>query len=130
MARAHTYYVAAGATPVLVHNCLSASPHTLERTESLEGAFSRQHVDEIADSMSRDGWSGDPIEVLEHNDRKYVINGHHRVAAAKKAGIDVQYRSLSLEEVQAYGYKDVDQVIWSAVEVGRDFPTNRRGRRR
>ncbi|WP_369244489.1 ParB N-terminal domain-containing protein [Streptomyces sp. R41] len=76
------------------------------------------------------GWQGDPIEVFEQNNRKYVINGHHRVAAAKKAGIDVQYRSISLEEVKAYGYRDADHVTWSAVEVGRDFPFAARRERR
>ncbi len=125
----HTYYVAAGAAPVLVHNC-SVSPHQLERTEQLGGADDRARVDGIAESMSRDGWVGEPIEVLEHLNRRYVINGHHRVSAAKKAGIDVQYRSLTLDEVKAYKYKSADEVVWASVEVGGDFPEERRGRRR
>ncbi|MET7655882.1 hypothetical protein, partial [Streptomyces sp. NPDC005486] len=62
--------------------------------------------------------------------RRYVINGHHRVAAAKRAGIDVQYRALTLDEVKEYGYKSADEVVWAAVEVGGDFPELRRGRRR
>ncbi|MFC4607792.1 polymorphic toxin-type HINT domain-containing protein [Streptomyces maoxianensis] len=125
----HTYYVLAKTTPVLVHNC-SVSPHELERTEQLGGAADRQRVDEIAESMSKDGWMGAPIEVFEHLNRRYVINGHHRVAAAKKAGIDVKYRSLTLDEVKAYKYKSIDEVIWASVEVGPDFPNERRGRRR
>ncbi|MET7655052.1 polymorphic toxin-type HINT domain-containing protein [Streptomyces sp. NPDC005486] len=93
----HTYYVLAGVAPLLVHNC-SVSPHELERTEQLGGAYDRESVDRIAESMSSDGWVGEPIEVLEHVNRRYVINGHHRVAAAKRAGIDVQYRALTLDE--------------------------------
>ncbi|MFE7838443.1 polymorphic toxin-type HINT domain-containing protein [Streptomyces sp. NPDC057474] len=125
----HTYYVLAGSEPVLVHNC-SVSPHQLERTESLGGAADRKIVDDIATSMSQDGWVGEPIEVFEAFNRKYIINGHHRVAAAKRAGIDVQYRVISLEELKSYTYKNVDEVVWAAVEVGSDFPENRRGRRR
>lgn len=87
-------------------------------------------VDAIADSMSKDGWVGEPIEVFEHVNRRYVINGHHRVSAAKKAGIDVRYRALTLDEVKAYGYKSADEVVWASVEVGADFPEERRGRRR
>ncbi|PKV77095.1 RHS repeat-associated core domain-containing protein [Streptomyces sp. TLI_146] len=125
----HAYYVLSGATPVLVHNC-SVSPHELERTEQLGGARDREQVDQIAESMTRDGWVGEPIEVYEHLGRRYVINGHHRLAAAKKAGIDVQYRSLTLDEVKAYKYKSADEVVWASIEVGGDFPEERRGRRR
>lgn len=80
--------------------------------------------------MTRDGWVGEPIEVFEHLNRCYVINGHHRVAAAKKAGIDVQYRSLTLDEIKAYKYKSADEVVWAPIEVGGDFPEEPRGRRR
>ncbi|MGV9691729.1 polymorphic toxin-type HINT domain-containing protein [Streptomyces sp. NPDC003444] len=125
----HAYYVLADDTPLLVHNC-SVSPHSVERTEQLGGAADRKRVDEIAASMSSDGWVGEPIEVFEHLNRRYVINGHHRVAAAKKAGIDVKYRSLTLDEVKAYGYKSADEVVWASIEVGGDFPEDRRGRRR
>ncbi|OAR25051.1 hypothetical protein A8W25_28725 [Streptomyces sp. ERV7] len=125
----HAYYVLAGTTSVLVHNC-SISPHELERTEQLGGARDREQVDQIAESMTRDGWVGGPIEVYEHLGRRYVINGHHRLAAAKKAGIDVQYRSLTLDEVKAYKYKSADEVVWASIEVGGDFPEERRGRRR
>lgn len=58
--------------------------------------------------MTRNGWVDEPIEVYEHLGRRYAINGHHRLAAAKKAGIDVQYRSLTLDEVKAYKYKSAD----------------------
>jgi ParB-like chromosome segregation protein Spo0J len=45
------------------------------------------------------------------NGERHVINGHHRVAAASRAGIDVQYRTLSLAELQDHGYRSVDEVI-------------------
>ncbi|MFD3555075.1 ParB N-terminal domain-containing protein [Streptomyces goshikiensis] len=102
----------------------------MERTEQLGGARDRERVDQIAERMTRDGWVGEPIEVFEHLNRRYVINGHHRVAAAKKAGIDVQYRSLTLDEIKAYKYKSADEVVWASIEVGGDFPEERRGRRR
>ncbi|WP_200308854.1 hypothetical protein [Streptomyces adelaidensis] len=41
-----------------------------------------------------------------------------------------QYQVISLEELKSYTYKNVDEVVWAAAEVGSDFPENRRGRRR
>ncbi|MGB0758157.1 MAG: ParB N-terminal domain-containing protein [Rubripirellula sp.] len=35
------------------------------------------------------GWQGKPIEVIEHNGYRYVVNGHHRLEAARRAGIEV-----------------------------------------
>ena len=125
----HTYYVFAGDTPVLVHNCGTASPHDLLRTESLEGPYSRQRVAEISASMRENGWVGNGIDVFEMNSQKYVLNGHHRVAAAKQAGIDVKYRLVPESELGNHDYRDASEVVSAAVEVGPDRIVDRRGRR-
>ncbi|MBO0884304.1 MAG: ParB N-terminal domain-containing protein, partial [Mycobacterium sp.] len=126
VATTHTFYVLVGGVPLLVHNCGTASPHSLNRTESLSGNRSAAKVAEITDSMRENGWQGDPIETYKVGNQRYVINGHHRVAAAKQAGIDVKYRDISLEELQAYGYSTPDDVITAWAEN----PPDRLGRPR
>ena len=68
--------------------------------------------------MRTNGWVGEPIEVVEHNGYRYIINGHHRVEAAGRAGIDVPYRVISDAELRAYGYRDIDHVISASSEAG------------
>lgn len=127
----HTYYVLAGETPVLVHNsgCGTADPYSLSRTEGLSGNASIRNVDKMAKDMKENGWQGDPIEVFEHGGSRYVINGHHRVAAAKRAGIEVPYTNISLERLQGYGYKSADDVVAAWANVRPDSLTNKYKRR-
>jgi ParB-like chromosome segregation protein Spo0J len=70
--------------------------------------------------MRAKGWVGSAIEVLEHNGSPYVINGHHRLEGARRAGIDVPYRALTEAEIRAYGFSGIDQVIWASLEVAPD----------
>jgi uncharacterized ParB-like nuclease family protein len=42
----------------------------------------------MAEAMRTKGWDGPPIDVVEHQGRYYVIDGHHRLAAAKRAGLE------------------------------------------
>lgn len=67
----------------------TAKPWELVRTEALSGRASARKVNEIADSMRANGWQGDPIKVVEVNGQRIVVDGHHRLAAARQAGIDV-----------------------------------------
>jgi ParB-like chromosome segregation protein Spo0J len=68
--------------------------------------------------MRTGGWQGGPIKVVEHNGKRYVIDGHHRVEAARRAGIDVQYEIASPSEMAMRGYKSIDDVIRAASEAG------------
>ncbi|WP_434588933.1 ParB N-terminal domain-containing protein [Streptomyces sp. A5-4] len=121
----------AGETPVLVHNsgCGIADPYSLSRTEGLSGNASIKNVDKLAKDMKENGWQGDPIEVFGHGGSRYVINGHHRVAAAKRAGIEVPYTNISLERLQGYGYKGADDVVAAWANVRPDSLTNKYKRR-
>jgi hypothetical protein len=96
------------------------SPFTLRRTEQLAGRAASRSVTAITDSMKASGFVGDPVEVFRVRDELYIINGHHRVAAAKAAGIDIPIRELSLEEVQAYGYKSAEDVVTAWSETAPD----------
>jgi ParB-like chromosome segregation protein Spo0J len=68
--------------------------------------------------MKANGWQGDAISVFEHNGSKYILDGHHRVVAARAAGIEVPYNSIPASRLLEFNYKSVDDVILSAVEAG------------
>lgn len=58
------------------------------------------HVNAIANSMKVDGWIGAPIEV---NEKMEVVDGQHRLEAAKQVGIPVRYEiqnGLNLRKCQ------------------------------
>ncbi|MDQ0313352.1 RHS repeat-associated protein [Kitasatospora herbaricolor] len=121
----HTYYVLAGTTPILVHNCGEADPYSLKRTESLSGNASKRNVDSLTESMKQGGWQGDPIKVAKNGDDLYILDGHHRVAAAKRAGINVPYQIVSNEDLLARYSGGIDDVISAWAEVAPDKLVNR-----
>lgn len=95
----------------------SVKPWDLQRTETLVGRGSQAKVDDIAASMRENGWVGDPIEVFQANGQNYIVNGHHRVAAARQAGVDVQYRVISQTELLTYYPGGVNQLVSAASEA-------------
>lgn len=95
-----------------------AAANTFARTESMAGKASSRKVGEIAESMRGGGWKGDPIKIVEHNGQRYVIDGHHRLEAARRAGIDASFEVVSPAEMARYGYRSVDDVVRAASEVG------------
>jgi RHS repeat-associated protein len=75
-------------------------------------------VEKLADDMKINGFDKtNPIETVELYGKKYILDGHHRVEAAKKAGADVYYKELSPEEaVKTFRFRDVEEIIWRAIE--------------
>ena len=49
--------------------------------------------------------------------KKYVINGHHRLEAAIRSKSQLEYRILTKEEWQKYGYKTEADIVGAASEV-------------
>jgi RHS repeat-associated protein len=53
----------------------------------------------------------EPIKFVEHNGKRYVVDGHHRLRAAKELGMkDVPVEQVNLPYL---GYKTVDDLIYS-----------------
>lgn len=52
----------------------------------------------------------EPIKYVEYNGQKYVVDGHHRLQAAKQLGI----KDVPVEKVELpyQGYKTVDDLFW------------------
>ena len=98
-----------------------ASAHSFERSEALSGRASRELVEELEAKMRNPkiGWQGKPIEVIEHNGYRYVVNGHHRLEAARRAGIEVPYEIIDeATHISEYGYRDIGHLIWNSSECG------------
>ncbi|MBO9555128.1 RHS repeat-associated core domain-containing protein [Cellulomonas sp.] len=107
------------APPPELNSVRSAPPSAFTRTEALSGRASSRTVAEITESMRLNGWQGEPIKVVELNGEKIVVDGHHRLAAAKRAGIDVQYEVVDPSTVIGPGkWSSVDEILRDAYSVG------------
>ena len=95
------------------NQALTASPRLFKATEQT----SRSAVKRIAQSMSQSGWQGEAIHAYKLKDGTFaILNGHHRVQAATRAGIDVQYKVLNFTEAQSlYGWKSEAEIIMSII---------------
>jgi ParB-like chromosome segregation protein Spo0J len=79
---------------------------------------SARNIEQIAESMRAGGWNGPPIKVFEHNGVKYVLDGHHRLAAARQVGLaEVPYESVPASQLGQYGYQSVDDLLRAASEA-------------
>jgi RHS repeat-associated protein len=119
----HTYYAVAGATSVLVHNCGFADPSFLKPTHAIGGKASSRAVKALADDIkaNRFDWNRSPISVVTDKDgMKYVVDGHHRLAAAK---LDPLSRPVGFQDVTNQlnnggykGYRNMDDVLNGALD--------------
>jgi len=99
----------------------TARPFEFSRTESLSGNAASRDVAEIAESMRTGGWQGPPIKVVDVDGRLYVVDGHHRLAAARQVGLDVPYDVVDPATVIGLGqWTSIDDIMRDAATVGPD----------
>jgi hypothetical protein len=99
----------------------TVSPANVTRTHGLSGRASSRTVNEIADSMRRNGFQGEPIKIFEHNGEKFILDGHHRIAAARRAGLDdIPFESIPESRLGEFGFGSADDVLRAAREAGGD----------
>jgi hypothetical protein len=97
----------------------SAAPGTFERTEALAGRASSRRVNEYSQVMRERGWQGAPIKVVAIDGLRIVVDGHHRLAAAQRAGIDVLYEIVDPATVIRPGvWTSVDDILKDMATVG------------
>jgi len=82
----HTYFVGNTSGGVWVHNdCAELlSPFELTPTHAID-SFNR--VRALMRSISAKGIK-ESVKYIEHNGSKYIVDGHHRVMAAKHLGLE------------------------------------------
>lgn len=90
-----------------VINSKIVNPYDLTPTHSITKGHAK--MQKFIDEISKNGIR-EPIKYVECNGEKYIVDGHHRVAAAKKLGI----KEIPIEQVQLpfAGYKTIDDLMW------------------
>ena len=84
----------------------------------LDREYTKSMVDDIANSMKKNGYEGPPVEFYEVNGRKIITDGHHRALASKKAGIDsIPVIELSAKELLDKWRLTPSQLEDQAIEV-------------
>ncbi|MCM1161706.1 MAG: polymorphic toxin-type HINT domain-containing protein [Roseburia sp.] len=109
----HTYYVSD--EEVLVHNTCAvggsrtgmASPYDLTPTHSQ--TLSKKNMNKLIEDI-KDNGINETIKYIEYNSQKYIVDGHHRLIAAKRLGL----KEVPIEKVELpyAGYKTVEDLLW------------------
>ena len=97
---------------------------TLNRSHEISGRTSSRNVNEIADGMRESGYRGPPIDVVESNGKYYIIDGHHRAAAARRTGTPVDIRVVDDITNHPSGFRSIEEVVTDAQLEGRDRITH------
>jgi hypothetical protein len=108
--RAHTYYVLAGATPVLVHNCNGTIDPKLVRfsQDTVSPRFSTGQTIEQTAAGLRSGYVKPddlPTVRLHYQDGNLHTLDNRRLVAFQKAGIPMPFRMATPEEVAGESWK-------------------------
>jgi hypothetical protein len=82
------------------------SPFSLSPTH--EPTLGRNAFNRLKEDIATHGIQ-EPIKFVEHNGRKFVVDGHHRLRIAKELGI----REVPVEQVNLpfRGYKTIDDLM-------------------
>ena len=89
---------------------------TLHRSHELSGNRSIKKVAEMAEEMRQGTYSAPPIDVVAHNGQYYIIDGHHRAAAARRTDTAVDIKTWSEQELASHtsSYKSIEEVVRDA----------------
>ncbi len=83
------------------------NPFDLQPTHSQ--TLSKNKMNALMDDIKMNGIQ-EPIKYVEYNGRMYVVDGHHRLLAAKKLGLtEVPIEKVDLPYA---GYNTIDDLLW------------------
>ena len=85
----------------------ASSPYDLQPTHSQ--TLSKKEMNKLVADVSNNGII-ETIKYVEHNGTKYVVDGHHRLIAAKRLGLT----EMPTEKVELpyAGYKTIEDLLW------------------
>lgn len=112
----HDYFVGSGG--MLVHNdSLGAVEHIARTALTPIEVASKKGVERIMPSISKEGIK-EPIKYFEENGVKYVVDGHHRLAAAWKLGLEkVPVQRVPTLPFPGIGVKSAAELLPVEVQV-------------
>lgn len=79
-------------------NRVRFSQNTVSYNKVDRATGERINYDDIVASMRRDGWKGDPVDVVQMGDGAITSIDNTRILAAREAGISVRVRVRSMNE--------------------------------
>ena len=84
------------------------NPNNLEPTHSQ--TKSNRQMNTLIEQIKKDGKINETIKYVEYNGKKYVVDGHHRLIAAKK----LHMQKVPVEKVQLpyKGYRSIEDLFW------------------
>jgi hypothetical protein len=100
----------------------AVDPRSLKRTHSIEGNASSRQVREMAADMKAKGFDpAHPVDVVESGGDMFIVDGHHRVAAAKRAGLQ-EVPVTVVDDIASHpsSFRSVEEVVQDAATVGPD----------
>lgn len=72
-------------------------------------------------------FAGDPLIVIKHQGKYYVVDGYHSLKAAKISGVDAKVKLVEPSTIFNEGlFRDIQDIVNSAATAG---PDNIRGPR-
>ena len=85
----------------------TSSPYDLQPTQSQ--TLSKNEMNSLMNDIKTNGIQ-EPIKYVEYNGQRYVVDGHHRLLAAKKLGLT----EVPIERVELpfAGYKTIEDLLW------------------
>ena len=90
-----------------INNVSKASPFDLQATHSQ--THSKKNMNKLIEDI-KDNGINEPIKYVEYNGQKYVVDGHHRLIAAKRLGLE----QVPIEQVELpyAGYETIEDLLW------------------
>ncbi|MDI3398693.1 RHS repeat-associated core domain-containing protein, partial [Pseudomonas sp. V88_4] len=100
---------------------LGVDPKSLKRTHAISGKGSTKRVEKLGQDMRKAGYDNEfPIDVAEHNGNLYILDGHHRAAAARQTSTDVTITLVTNIKEHKGILNSIEEVLESAANVGHD----------
>lgn len=78
-------------------------------TKTHSQTLSNNQLNKLVNDIKTNGMQ-ETIKYVEYNGKKYVVDGHHRLLAAKKLGLT----EVPIEKVELpyAGYKTITDLLW------------------
>jgi len=85
----------------------TTNPYNLTKTHNQ--TLSKSEMKKLVKDIETNGIK-EPIKYVEYNGNKYVVDGHHRLLAAKQLGL----KEIPVQQVNLPygGYKTIEDLLW------------------